>query len=143
MLLTLHCLQSNNFVPLNFTSKTRAKQHCSYKSQTWPYKHRPLMPHNQLQSTRLGEIFTILRCIQGCMVLSLRTTEALQQVARLGLLFLQLTLHRPETNHMGIRHKTASHNNAPTNSDDSRDYSTATECLISTTGMSLYTYNKL
>ncbi len=55
------------------------------------------MPHNQSQDTRLSEIFIILRCIQGCMVISLRSTEALQEVARLGLLFLQLTLHRPET----------------------------------------------
>ena len=95
------------------------------------------MPHNQSQKTRLSEIFIILRCIQGCMVVSLPSTEALQEVARLGLLFLQLTLHRPESNHVGIGHNTASHNNTPANSNDSRDYSTATKSLINTTGMSL------
>lgn len=77
------------------------------------------------------------------MVVSLRSTEALQEVARLGLLFLQLTLHKPESDRMGVGHNTASHNNAPANSDDSRDYSTATQSLIHTTGMSLYTCNKL
>jgi len=71
------------------------------------------------------------------MVISLPSTEALQEVARLGLLFLQLTLHRPESNHVGIGHNTASHNNTPANSNDSRDYSTATKSLINTTGMSL------
>jgi len=120
----------------------RAKQYCS-KSQMRPYKDKRLVPHNQSQNTRLGEIIIILRCIQGCMVVSLHGTEATQEAVRLGLLFLQLTLHRPAKQFHGVGHNTASQNNAAANTYNTRDYSTVTEGLVSTTGISLYTYTEL